>query len=364
MEKDYNSVLMSWRDEKLPQHFSRMLKMMISAFDGPINDNDLPDLINIMYEVITNLDLVGEFMDDEEFDIILDNENLSNSEEPETVIVEKIVDLILNKLVLPNNAPSIEKWINQLIEIIWIIYDEGFSEEMDDISVAFEKIGNYLVLQKRDEEAVILLKAMKERDCLDNYVYSDSQETFDGLLYLALEKENDTLGCLVTEAFENLCGMYEEGWEKFFPFLLQMYGAWINKDDIDPEEFDVDFLNAVRGTKYEEIIRKEFPDFYKEVYITGNENSGMKDNPNSIKSRGSNCTNNTSFVSTNQEKLSSINDNKLSLKKPEDKKKSPIKKVKKSSPKPKTASSAKKYRPKGIKGYFYGIYKIFKGKKK
>lgn len=335
MDKDYNSILISWRNEKRPQHFSKMFELLISAFDGPINDNDFPTLIILMHEIIINLDHVNEFVEDEGFDLIIDNENLSNQEEPELIIEEKIADLLLNKLILPNNAHTIEKWINQLIETIKLIYDEGFFEEMDDIAVVFEKIGNYLVLQKRDEESVILLKAMKEMDYFDNDAYWNSKETFDGLLYLALEKENDTLGCLVTEAFENLCAMYEKGWEQFIPFMLQMHGDTIDKYDFDPEEFDLAFLNAIRNTKYEKIVLGKSLDTHE----------------------------NRQSLSITKEKLSSIDCKNLESKKSESEKERAPEKVGKSSLKPKAPSSSKKYRPRGIKRYFYGIYKVTHGKK-
>lgn len=372
MGKDYNSIVMAWRREKSPKKFSNMFKMLISAFDSPIDDNDFPDLIIMMQEIVTNLGLVEDFMDDEEFNIFL-NENLSNSEGPELLMGEKIADLILNKLFLPHSGLTIEKWINQLIEILWFIYDEGLSEELDDIDVVFEKIGNYLVLQRRDKESVGLLQALKDRDHLDNYAYWNNNEIFDGLLYLALEKENDTLGCLVTEAFENLCGMDEEGWEKFFPFMLQMHGGWINKDDIDPEEFDVDFLNAIKGTKYEEIIRKEFPDLYEE-----DKEEESEDKENDTDYRIS-CTNddtpiknesleirhhNTNLLPKEQQGLVAEDCDYLICDKLETEKKKSSKNYRNTSGGAKATSSNTKYRPKGIKGHFYGLYKFLKGKSK
>ena len=334
MEKDYNSILMSWRNEKRPQHFSQLLEVLFNAFDSSIKDKYLPTLIEIMHEIICNLELVNEFMEDEEFDLTLDNENLSNSEEPGIILGEKIADLLLNKLILPEKIdPTNDKWVKQLIELMLIMYDEGFSEDMSDIAVVFEKIGNYLVLQKRDEETVVLLNAMRERDYFDNYAYENSKETFDGLLYLALEKENDTLGCLVTEAFEDLCAMYEEGWEKFIPFMLQMHGDSIDDYDFDPEELDMNYLNAIRSTKYEKLILRESPSLDEDKEV-------------------------------NQElSLSAVN--KISRsEKSESENNGYQKKTGNPSNKPKAGSSSKSYRPKGIKRHFYGLYKLINGKKK
>lgn len=373
MKEDYNFVLTSWRNEKRPIYFSKMIDALSYASNNPISENDVPTLMAIMHEIISNLELINKLKKDGECDLILSNENLSNLEESETIVGEKIADLIFNHLLLPNNAPTIEKSITQLLEISLMIYDEGLSEEIDDIAVVFEKIGNYLVLQKRDKESVVLLEAMKDRDYFDNYAYCNSHKTFDGLLYLALEKENDTLGCLVTEAFENLCGMYEDYWERFIPFMLQMRGDEIEMYDFNPEVYDKDFLNAIRNTKYEKIIFGESPnmdgideeeEIEEEDYNTESEISVTNDKPKSRNDGQSNSKNNIHSVSINQEKLSSIPNINSRLRKSEAENKRYVKKAGKLKLNSKTTSRSKSYRPKGIKGHFYGLYRLLKRKNK